>query len=355
MENCEYYFETLESLRELKRTLDVTFIYALKEINGYFYFIFDTEEGIDTVEEIFERYEISDVHERAFRGEFAAGIMNVEDEWGSYNTGAIPIWDKDGNVVGIVSTDIEDILIQRSISTSNRNAIILIITLFITFSGMIVIVSLLLHRLKKIQDRLFRMANYDSLTGLPNRNYLMNYLQELSAKTLSKHTSFAFLLMDLDNFKTVNDSAGHDAGDELLKHIAVYLDNVHGDSKSFRPAAGQLNVSARIGGDEFVQIIPGISTEEEACKVAQKVIANFSSPQLDRFIEKYQVGLSIGVTLFPYNTRNFNVLIKYADIAMYHAKKSGKNTYRFYEDEMSQVERQEPTENAPGNRRRLRR
>jgi len=212
----------------------------------------------------------------------------------------------------------------------------------------------LARNVHKIQDKLFKMANYDVLTGLPNRQYLMSYLPKTAEKAIKKQIPFAFMLIDLDNFKQVNDGAGHDAGDELLCRFAKYLNNVHENSKSFRPPAGALNVSARIGGDEFVQIIPGVATIEEAHNVAKKVLENFGAHFNDRFVTKYQVGLSIGVALYPYHTENFNVLIKYADLAMYHAKKNGKNAYSVYSDEMSVMDAEERADR-PGHDRRANR
>lgn len=328
--DAEAYARTLADLRSLQKQVGAKYIYALKQLNGKYYFVFDTDPEI---EERFIEYEIFPVHEQAFLGRESADIMNVTDEYGSFNTSAVPIW-KNGSVIGIISTDIEDAFIQKSNSTAHANAVFLIVTMFVTMCAMLIIVALLLRHIRKIQDRLFRMANYDLITGLPNRQYLMDYLTKISAKSKKAKATFALLFIDLDNFKRVNDNAGHDAGDELLRHIAAYLDNVHENSKSFRPSAGILNISARIGGDEFVQIVPGVGTEAEAEIVAKKVLDNFRSQLIDRFIEKYQVGLSIGVAVFPYHTDNFNVLIKYADIAMYCAKNDGKNTYRVYNDEM---------------------
>ena len=324
------YRQILGELRSLQRQTAAEYIYALKFVNGAYHFVFDTD--VES-QDIFEEYEISPVHERAFLGEYSAGIMNVSDEYGNFNTGAIPIY-RHGMVIGIISTDILDTFIQESGRAATRNAVILVLTLVVTMCILIVLVWFLMGNVRKMQDKLFQMANFDVLTGLPNRQYLVTYLAEAAERALKQNEPFAFLLIDLDNFKQVNDGAGHDAGDELLRHFAVYLGSVHENSKSFRPPAGALNVSARIGGDEFVQIVPGVSTEDEAQMVAKKLLDNFSSQTIDRYVEKYQVGLSVGVALFPYHTENFNVLIKYADMAMYHAKKSGKNTYRVYCDDM---------------------
>jgi diguanylate cyclase (GGDEF)-like protein len=336
LSDWEAYSETLESLRSLKRMVGATYIYALKLIDGTYYFVFDTDEYDDT---LLDPYDISYVHERAFRGEDYAGIMNVIDEFGSFNTGAVPIW-KDNKVIGIISTDIEDTLVQASRSASARNAAVLIVSLVATIGIMIVTVWLLLRNVRKMQEQLFRMANFDVLTDLPNRQYLLTYLGEVSERALKHNEPFAFLLIDLDNFKNVNDGAGHDAGDELLRNISVYLGNIHESSKSFRPPAGILNVSARVGGDEFVQIIPGISTEAEAELAAKKVLDNFHLQSISPFIKKYNVGLSIGIALFPSHSSNFHVLIKYADIAMYHAKREGKHTYRVFNHEMGGEDKQ---------------
>ncbi|GHU94030.1 hypothetical protein FACS1894208_04430 [Clostridia bacterium] len=328
--DAENYNRTLTQLRKLQSEVGAKYIYALKQMNGKYYFIFDTDAED---EEVFIEYELSPVHEHAFVGRDSADILNVDDIYGTYNTGAVPIW-KNGKVIGVVSTDIEDEYMGSSASTASANAVSLIVTVVATMGLMFFVVFALARRVKTMQDKLYRMANYDTLTGLPNRQYLMSYLREISVSKKSMNSHFAMLFIDLDNFKQVNDGAGHDAGDELLRHIADYLQNVHKGSQAFRPSAGILNVSARVGGDEFVQIVPGVGDETEAAIVAQKILDNFRTQAMDRFIEKYQVGLSIGVALFPYHSTNYNVLIKYADIAMYHAKRGGKNSYRVYNEDM---------------------
>ena len=327
----EHYDQTLIALQSLKLQVGAEYIYALKYIDGTYYFIFDTDFETDTR---FEEYEISPVHFKAFEGMYSAGVMNVVDEFGSFNTGAIPIW-RNNQVIGIISTDIEDVFIQENDATALRNAVILVVTLLLTMGALTGVVAVLLRRVDAMQDTLFNMANYDILTGLPNRQYLMSYLPEISEKAIKNNEQFALMLIDLDNFKLVNDNAGHDAGDELLVHIAQYLEHICEKSKSFRPPAGILNVSARIGGDEFIQIVPGVNSVEEAQKAAKNVLDNFHTQTNNRYIDKYKVSMSIGVALFPYHTANYNVLIKYADTAMYYAKTGGKNSYCIYSDDLA--------------------
>ena len=345
LDDYENYSQTLEALRALRRQTGVTYIYALKRIDGAYYFVFDTDEETDT---LFDEYEIYPVHEQAFNGEETAGIMNVVDEYGSFNTGAVPLW-KNGRIIGIISTDIEDTYVQQSDKTSTRNAIALILTLGFAMSAMTIMILLLLRNVRKMQNKLFQMANYDVLTGLPNRQFLMNYLPKVADVSVKKQSAFAFLLIDLDNFKSVNDNAGHDSGDDVLRIIASYLRKSCEDPKPTKRSAGLSSISARIGGDEFVQIVLDVPSDREAKLVAEKLLDNFRIPELEKYIDNYQVGMSIGVALFPHHTGDFNALIKYADIAMYHAKRSGKNAWRLYSADMSEKEAavkpagQEPT------------
>ena len=331
--NREAYDKTLAQLQNIQNITKAKYIYVLKQLeDGKYYFVFDTDTEEEAVLEEQGPYELETVHEQAFLGKQSFD-MDMTDEWGSYHTGAIPIR-KNGRVVGIVCTDVDNTLWAQSSEASRANIRYLIASIGVTMLMVLLLSSILLRKLQGAQNELFRIANFDVVTGLPNRRYLMNYLKDISTGNGRTKEPFALLLVDLDNFKSVNDHAGHDAGDALLRHIAMYLESVHENSKAFRPAAGLLNVSARIGGDEFVQIFPGIATENEAGIIAQKMLINFSSQTLDRYIEKFKVGLSIGVALYPMHSDDYNVLIKYADIAMYHAKNSGKNTYRVYEDEM---------------------
>ena len=326
----ESYREILAKLRVLADSVGAEYIYALKKQGDRYMFVFDTDREDPS---IFIPYDLSPVHEAAFSGRNAADVMNVVDEYGSFNTGAVPIL-LNGQVVGIISTDIEDAYIESSYNTAFFNSVLLIGILVLTMGFMFYAIKKLLSRIAQMQETLRRQALYDSITGLPNRQYLLDHLAALTSSP--DRAPFALFFIDLDNFKTVNDSAGHDAGDDLLRHIAQYLDTAVTNAISFRPSAGKLNIAARVGGDEFIQVIDGVDSAEKAAGVAERLLAGFNTEGVSRYIDKYNVGLSIGVALFPYDTENFHVLIKYADIAMYHAKHGGKNQYRIYTDEMGQ-------------------
>ena len=332
----EAYYQTLAQLRNIQSTLKAKYIYALKQLDdGKYYFVFDTDTEDETILEDAGPYELETVHEQAFLGKQSFDL-NMSDEWGHYHTGAVPIR-KQGRVIGIICTDIDNTLWAQSNDAARANIRYLLTAISVTMLMVLFVTSILLRRLQITQDELFQMANFDSVTSLPNRRYLMDYLKNISTNGSTIKAPFALLMIDLDNFKSVNDHAGHDAGDALLRHIAAYLDSIHENSRAFRPTAGLLNVSARVGGDEFVQVFHGVETEAEACVIAQKLLNGFSSQTLDRYIKKYQVGLSIGIALYPRHSDNYHVLIKYADLAMYHAKRDGKNAYRVYEDEMHQI------------------
>ena len=321
------YIATVLRLRDLQKQVGAMYIYALRMIDGEAMFIYDTDP-----EATFDAYELSSVHVDAFAGYESASIMNVQDEWGSFNTGAVPLY-KDGRVVGVVSTDIEDAFIMKSKADNLRNMIIMAGALGLMLIAIIVVLNITLNKLKRVQDELHRMAHYDKLTNLPNRQYLFEQLDTLARK--KPRPPFVVFFVDLDNFKLVNDNAGHDAGDELLRHISKYLEQPTENAQVFRPTSGRLNVTARIGGDEFIIVVTKMETAQEAADYARSLLDGFRTEGISRFIDEYNVGLSIGVALFPHHTEDYNVLLKYADIAMYHAKRSGKNQYMVYHENLA--------------------
>ena len=335
------YARTLERLRSLVENTGTEYIYVLKRIENRYRFVLDTDTEADISTAV--AYDLSPVHEDAFRGILGAGIMNVQDEWGNFHTGAVPIW-RDGEVIAIVSADIRDTLVrrkdelvQKEMETATFNSRLMAAAVAMVMLGMGTILFRLMRQLKAMQDRLTTMAHCDIVTGLPNRQYLIDYLETLAAT--GDKTPYALFFTDLDNFKVVNDKAGHDAGDALLKRVGAYLLVApalagKGNTRIFRPAAGRLNVTARIGGDEFVLLVPNVETREEAGRVAQALLDHFRQNVNDEHIHKYNVSLSIGAALYPGQSEDYHVILKYADIAMYHAKHGGKNDYRVYDHEM---------------------
>lgn len=164
-------------------------------------------------------------------------------------------------------------------------------------------------------------AHYDYLTDLPNRALFIDRL--VYALSLAKRNKYklALFFLDLDGFKKVNDTLGHAHGDLLLKEVATRLQQLIRSS----------DVLARIGGDEFTFILNNITSQENALLVANKIIAALSEP-FDLNGQICHIGGSIGVSFYPDDSENSEALLKQADEAMYLAKKSGKNTCKFYTD-----------------------
>jgi diguanylate cyclase (GGDEF)-like protein len=328
------WLEVAEELSALNDESGSEYIYALREIDGEYYFIFDTDPEAIAEHDIFESYELSPVHHEAFEGQASADVMNVEDEWGSYNTGAVPLYDSNGQLAGIVSVDITDELIERIRSTSTFYATTLIAATSIAVIAMLLILTMLIRRNSRMQQHLYRLANYDAVTGLSNRNRLFSYLAQEVPRLEAQGGPFAVYFIDLDNFKTVNDNAGHDTGDDLLRTISHFLSD-YADNSSFASQEGMDALTTRIGGDEFIQLLPGITTAEEAATYASSLLQAFGAqPELQEYARNYGVGLSIGISLFPSMQTDYDELIKYADIAMYHAKDGGKNNFRVYDPAM---------------------
>lgn len=323
------YTQMRSRILSLAENTGATYIYGFKEIGGKYYFFLDTDQEVDT---LFIEYELAEVHANAFKGIAGVKLFEMADEYGSFHSAAMPLYEN-GALVGVIGADIEDALLQKSIDASRRNIIILIVAQVIVLGLLVYFLFRLLRNIGKMQAQLQHMALYDAVTGLPNRQYLMNYLSDIHARKDIPH--YALIFIDLDNFKKVNDTAGHDAGDALLKSVGEFLGSMTPIALAFRPSAGVLNVSARVGGDEFVQVVPGIETAEQAIGFANNMLADFKKLDSCHYVQDFSVGMSIGIALYPYHSDNYHVLIKYADIAMYHAKEMGKNHAVVYSSELA--------------------
>lgn len=173
----------------------------------------------------------------------------------------------------------------------------------------------------KLEQKLSEMATHDFLTGLPNRILLNDRFHIDTAHTHRNGKRLAIMSLDLDQFKAINDTMGHSVGDELLKMVAIRL------SCTLRSA----DTVARIGGDEFVLLLPEISGLEDASAIAQKLVDSFRGPII---VEgNYPcISCSIGLSLFPDDGSDLDILMRKSDAAMYHAKKEGGNRYKIYSE-----------------------
>ena len=178
-------------------------------------------------------------------------------------------------------------------------------------------------KLKESQDKLDHLAHHDPLTALPNRLLFHDRLQHALLRAARDGEQLAILFIDLDRFKNVNDTLGHHVGDELLKQVAGAL-------------AAQLregDTLARLGGDEFIVLLEDIGVAAGAGHVATKLVAMFEQPFMISGHELFVTG-SVGISLYPGDAVDLNMLIRNADVAMYQAKARGRNGYRFYAPSM---------------------
>lgn len=206
-----------------------------------------------------------------------------------------PLRDKQGNVFGVcsISTDI----------TERKNAE---------------------DALRDQQSRLNYMAFHDSLTSLPNRALFYDRINHGLARARRSDSRLALMLLDLDRFKYINDSLGHDAGDLFLKSL----------SKRLEGNVRDMDTVARLGGDEFVLVLEGVHSEEDIASVARKVLASVAKP-VNVMGHEISTSASIGISVFPQDGDETDTLLKNADIAMYKAKEAGKDNYKFYAEGMS--------------------
>ncbi|NPA40866.1 MAG: EAL domain-containing protein [Aquificae bacterium] len=180
---------------------------------------------------------------------------------------------------------------------------------------------------KKVLDymeELRKMAYFDPLTGLPNRALLRDRIESAISRAKRNGTKVAILFIDLDYFKTVNDTLGHDVGDYILQQVANRLRSV------FR----ETDTVARFGGDEFVAVIPDVKDVNSVIQIAERVLKVFETP-FDAGGEEVFLSASIGITLYPDNGTTATELIKNADMAMYKAKEE-KNNFAFYTEELNE-------------------
>ncbi len=186
------------------------------------------------------------------------------------------------------------------------------------------------------QKQIHNLAYFDLITGLPNRAQLNEQLRYTLKLAKRNDTKFALLFLDLDHFKQVNDTLGHDAGDDLLKQVSGRLtevvresDMVSADETYEGEDSDSQHTVARLGGDEFVVLLGQVNRAEDAARVAERIAQSISLPY-SIADQSVSVTTTIGISVYPADGENVDSLMKSADVAMYHAKESGRNGYQFY-------------------------
>ena len=190
---------------------------------------------------------------------------------------------------------------------------------------------------RKCSEReIHRLAYYDSLTGLPNRVLFKDRVTQALAHAHRYQSTLAVLFLDLDRFKVINDTLGHNAGDRLLKQVAERLtDSVrHSDSIGRSTEKEETHELARLGGDEFTALLTNIRDPQDAGTVARRILEALAKPFL---IDGHEITVtaSVGIAIFPTDGDSVDFLLKSSDIAMYHAKDQGRNNFQFYSKTMN--------------------
>jgi len=178
---------------------------------------------------------------------------------------------------------------------------------------------------RKVDEQtLIQLAHHDELTGLPNRTLFYDRLQQVLAHSHRQKETFSLFFLDLDHFKEINDTVGHDAGDLVLKEAATRL---------LTCVKRKTDTVARMGGDEFTVILPAITNQQQAIYIAEQIIQSISQP-FELNGQDHTLGCSIGVVTYPADGEDSETLVKHADDAMYIAKRQ-RNTYSLYSDKPS--------------------
>ena len=232
-------------------------------------------------------------------------------------------------LLDVSETAINELTAQAQRIKKFRNVMILTLVILALMTIGLVMLGLRLQRivlaLKESEKQNRFRANFDSLTALPNRPNFIEHLSEAIALSRRDPRHTALLFIDLDRFKTINDTLGHDFGDELIKQVAIRI----------RETVRETDIVSRFGGDEFTVLLTRMSDEIQASIVAKGILARLSAPFMIFGHEVYS-SASIGITVCPEDGDDANTLLKNADMAMYEAKEQGRNTFRFFTSQMTE-------------------
>jgi len=230
------------------------------------------------------------------------------------------------NIDNDVKSDIQEYHQEIKIKLKDGKTIWVEITLTATIEDEhIYIIYRDINQRKEAENKLFYKAYHDDLTGLPNRKYFMEKLQEQISQIKNSDEKVAVLFVDLDKLKLVNDTLGHDIGDVMIRTVASRLQQI----------VAKNGIVARLGGDEFMVMLTNLTSKEDAGVISKKILNLIQKPiSLD--MHTFYSSASIGIAIYPDDTTDRTSLLKFSDTAMYKAKEDGGNRYAFYESNMTQ-------------------
>ena len=315
-----------------KANSECHFIYLLYQDNNQVKFLLDASSQppseISQLGEVFVEASDELKHVMNTRRPYVEGP--VTDHWGTWVSTRVP-------VTSTIHTP-NFVMLSIDVAATDWNRLVLkkaIVPVITTLIFLGILIGFFYQN--KVRDRLFfeqlhstselnDLANNDALTGLPNRRLLEDRMtQALKSAKRTQHI-VAVLFLDLDHFKPVNDSYGHAVGDELLKKVAGRLIRLLREEDTV----------ARFGGDEFIILLPKLRVEQQAIVIAEKIVSELAMP-FNILGHQLHIGASVGIVLYPQHDNDPYNLIKYADSAMYVAKRQGRNCYSIYTADHSEL------------------
>jgi diguanylate cyclase (GGDEF)-like protein len=335
--------------------LKIQYFYILyKDSSDTFRFVFDTDPTYDPRNTLYSSEDteyINDIYVTSddtdnlnLYNTLNKGIVSkkfltstTKDDWGTHFTGILPL--EYNGTTYLLCIDTLEPSVDKQLSNFLYMSLFLGVALLVTFVVSGIWINRLINNAKLLQERIQTMAYYDSLTKLPNRTKLMEYLREIIAG-LTDDMVLSALFIDLDNFKKVNDNEGHLIGDLVLQEIAIFLQSSLEKGFVSRPGGGTQDFVARLGGDEFLVLYLS-KNKQDVVDYAATLFTKMKDLKGDsRIINLYDVSLSIGIAYYDKEKMDSSALLANADFAMYKAKRAGKSRFHIYDDSTDQEEKE---------------
>ncbi len=345
--NDPQYLQAVAPLRRICLAVpSIHYAYTMVLADGEVHFVLDaadprsrTASGKPEQSGVWEVYKhMTATMRRALGDGRSAGVATASDklhtdEWGTFMSGMAPIFDAHGRQIGAVGLDVDASTVVDRLDAYQRRAL-----LGLAPAGLLIVIAgFLYYRVRcrglGLECALIKAAKEDRLTGLPNRTVFMEHLEAALRRVREgDQAGCAVLFFDFDRFKLVNDTLGHDAGDELLRQIARRLRSVLriGDAASRQARA---NLISRFGGDEFLILLNDLRTAEDAVRVAERLL-NTLAPGYRIFEHEVHSMASVGIVTSDQCTGNAEEVIRNADLAMYEAKRAGRGCSVLFSEAM---------------------
>jgi diguanylate cyclase (GGDEF)-like protein len=351
------YVRAVEPLRRMRRAVpDIHYLYTFVRERGVVHFVLDAADpagkngaGQPDQSGVWEVYEPhhTETLSLAFDEGIRPGVASATsepftDEWGTFMSGMAPILDAQGHQIGIVGVDVDTQLYTTRLTEARNRALLGLVPA----GALIAILGWLFYRVRlrglrdvsarhAMEAALIQAAQQDRLTGLPNRVAFMEHLEKALARVRrGNQAQFAVLFLDFDRFKLINDTLGHEAGDELLRQIAQRLQHSVAVAKTEAESADNFLIS-RFGGDEFLILINDASGPRNPTRFAERLLASLAPTYVVSGSEVHSMA-SIGIVTCDIATCHSSAeeIVRNADVAMYEAKRSGRGCSVVFDDGM---------------------